>query len=516
MLPRSNDVVWTRSDAVSWWKNSNDNRFGDGGGDGERTSSVSALKAIVEEEWLVSGVEMKGNLVSQSQSGAVNSLLHPMDCSSSCSPASAFGLDPAFQGKSCLSSMVCGYPFDGSFDLVCDPGFLEPIPEIQAPSSSSLMGFNDLASQPLMGASNLGSNSQFPATHLAGNGGSAATGGFNPSGFEGFVGSSLFVDRCKVLKPLENFPSVGSQPTLFQKRAILRRNSTERAGNYGVSGQEGSAIPVRVAGEDKGKRPVVEEEMDKMRKDKSNDEDDMDEASIARSGLIYDSDDAIENHKVEETANDGGDNSNLNGSSIGGDRKGKKKGLPAKNLMAERRRRKKLNDRLYMLRSVVPKISKMDRASILADAIEYLKELLQRINDLQNELESITPQSLLQPTSSFQPLTPTIPTLPCRVREEICPGSLPSPNSQPRVEVRQREGGAVNIHMFCARRPGLLLSAMRALDGLGLDVQQAVISCFNGFALDVFQAEQSKEGLEVLPEQIKAVLLNIAGFHGVM
>lgn len=43
-------------------------------------------------------------------------------------------------------------------------------------------------------------------------------------------------------------------------------------------------------------------------------------------------------------------------------RSGKSKradGVPSKNLMAERRRRKRLNDRLSMLRSVVPKISKV-------------------------------------------------------------------------------------------------------------------------------------------------------------
>nr|ACF80333.1 unknown [Zea mays] len=202
----------------------------------------------------------------------------------------------------------------------------------------------------------------------------------------------------------------------------------------------------------------------------------------------------------------------------GGSGRGKKKGMPAKNLMAERRRRKKLNDRLYMLRSVVPKISKMDRASILGDAIEYLKELLQRISDLHNELESAPSSSLVGPTSaSFNPSTPTLQTFPGQVKEELCPGSFPSPTGQQAtVEVRMREGHAVNIHMFCARRPGILLSTMTALDSLGLDIEQAVISCFNGFAMDVFRAEQCADGPGMVPEEIKAVLMHTAGLHNAM
>ncbi|GAV59518.1 HLH domain-containing protein [Cephalotus follicularis] len=405
-----------------------------------------------------------------------------LDSSSSCSPSQPFTLEyplqsshPFFPSKACFSSFLNINPFDNNaFDLGCgETPTPTPTPflsQFQHNQPSSLMNFTGQISTPELG------NPAF------------STGFF--AEFQGFD-----VSRSKKLKPLEGYAPMGVQPTLFQKRAALRQ-SGDRLGSLEI-----------------------------LRRRNSDEELEIEDGSIDVSGLNYD--DSEENDynefsgDVEESLRNGGgggSNSNANGMGTGGgDLKGKKKGMPAKNLMAERRRRKKLNDRLYMLRSVVPKISKMDRASILGDAIDYLRELLQRINDLHNELESTPPGSVLPPPTNFQPLTPTPPTLPCRVKDELCPPSLPSPKVQPaRVEVRLREGRAVNIHMFCARRPGLLLSTMRALDNLGLDIQQAVISCFNGFALDVFRAEQCMDGHDVSPEQIKAVLLDSAGLHGML
>ncbi|KAJ4881400.1 Transcription factor MYC2 [Raphanus sativus] len=58
---------------------------------------------------------------------------------------------------------------------------------------------------------------------------------------------------------------------------------------------------------------------------------------------------------------------------------------PLNHVEAERQRREKLNQRFYALRAVVPNVSKMDKASLLGDAIAYINELELNVNKTESE-----------------------------------------------------------------------------------------------------------------------------------
>ncbi|TKY74484.1 Transcription factor bHLH93 [Spatholobus suberectus] len=169
----------------------------------------------------------------------------------------------------------------------------------------------------------------------------------------------------------------------------------------------------------------------------------------------------------------------------------KLQGQPSKNLMAERRRRKRLNDRLSMLRAIVPKISKMDRTSILGDTIDYMKELLEKINNLQQEVE--------------------VDSNMVGISKDAKPNEILVRNS-PKFEVKKSVDTRVEI--CCAGKPGLLLSTVNTLEALGLEIQQCVISCFNDFTMQASCSEELERRTMLSSEDIKQALFRSAGYGG--
>ncbi|MCO5555180.1 hypothetical protein L7F22_008723 [Adiantum nelumboides] len=65
---------------------------------------------------------------------------------------------------------------------------------------------------------------------------------------------------------------------------------------------------------------------------------------------------------------------------------------PLNHVEAERMRRERLNQRYYGLRAVVPNVSKMDKASLLADAVTYIEDLKTKVRDLELEREGLLAQ----------------------------------------------------------------------------------------------------------------------------
>ncbi|OAE29739.1 hypothetical protein AXG93_3884s1350 [Marchantia polymorpha subsp. ruderalis] len=167
----------------------------------------------------------------------------------------------------------------------------------------------------------------------------------------------------------------------------------------------------------------------------------------------------------------------------------------SKNLVSERKRRKKLNEGLYTLRALVPRISKMDKASIIGDAIDYVRELQKEVDDLQTAISEVEASRKSGNLDT----------------EEMSQNAQIMENSM--LDVAKMEEKSYHLRIFCTKGPGVFVLLMRSLEALGMEVLSANLTSFEENILNTFIAE-IKDLEAMKTEEVKAAILDVCARFG--
>ncbi|CAA0827721.1 Transcription factor ABORTED MICROSPORES [Striga hermonthica] len=166
-------------------------------------------------------------------------------------------------------------------------------------------------------------------------------------------------------------------------------------------------------------------------------------------------------------------------------------------LEAERRRRKKLNDRLYSLRALVPNITKLDKAAILEDAVNYVKELQKQVKDMEIELDEESDEnSTLMVRNSGN--------------DETQDSKEMVQQMEPQVEVFQIDGNELFVKVLCEHKHGGFMRLVESLSLMGFEVISVNAARHRCLVSSVFMLEKRDSESVQQADQLTESLLELS------
>lgn len=160
---------------------------------------------------------------------------------------------------------------------------------------------------------------------------------------------------------------------------------------------------------------------------------------------------------------------------------------PLNHVEAERQRREKLNQRFYALRAVVPNISKMDKASLLGDAISYITDLQTKIKMMETEKDMMNKNHTGTITSNN--------------------GSKQNQLGVPEIDFQARHEGAV-VRVSCPLDCHPVYRVVKAFKEHQVTTRESEVSTTENKVVHTFSIPtRDSDAAEQLKEELRAALL---------
>ncbi|XP_022149807.1 transcription factor bHLH35-like [Momordica charantia] len=172
----------------------------------------------------------------------------------------------------------------------------------------------------------------------------------------------------------------------------------------------------------------------------------------------------------------------------------------SKNILSERNRRKKLNDRLLALRAVVPNITKMDKASIIKDAIEYIQKLREQERRIESDISDLESGKVKRTPASDSGDDQISAKKTADANREPKGDSEGDASSSSTIEildlsVNYMAEKTIIVSLTCRRSGDTILKLSQAIESLNLKIITANITVVAGRLLNTLfvEAERAEE-----------------------